>query len=176
MSKKVELMFKAPGPHPNGMQAVSDGLWLLDQRTNQIFKVSFDDGSVLLTLETKSDRGSGITDAGGELWVSSTYSREILKINKKDKFSLLDKACWQYQSGVQVKAYKLQPTPVLMLACHGNASSMFYLMVARCFSSQYFHESIRPVYQQEIPFLNSFGKIFYARYCGNITFSSIPEG
>jgi streptogramin lyase len=84
MSKNFEFMFKSPGPQPNGMQAVSDGLWLLDQRTNQIFKVSFNDGSILLTLETKSDRGSGITDTGSELWASSTYSREILKINKNN--------------------------------------------------------------------------------------------
>src|SRR5438876_1095949 len=41
-------------------------------------------GRVLKTYETTSDRGSGITDTGEVLWVASTYSREILKLDRSD--------------------------------------------------------------------------------------------
>jgi streptogramin lyase len=77
---KNETRFYAPGPHPNGMQATPEGLWILDQHTNQVSLVSYD-GGVLKTLDTASDRGSGITVAGGSLWIASTYSREILQVD-----------------------------------------------------------------------------------------------
>ena len=31
MAVRIEKVFDAPGPHPNGMQATPDGLWILDQ-------------------------------------------------------------------------------------------------------------------------------------------------
>jgi streptogramin lyase len=37
---------------------------------------------VLRTLETASDRGSGVTDDGRALWIASTYSREILRVDR----------------------------------------------------------------------------------------------
>ena len=74
--------FDAPGPHPNGMQATADGIWILDQETNQAALVSFE-GETLKTVDTASDRGSGITDAGAALWLASTYSREILRVDRQ---------------------------------------------------------------------------------------------
>jgi streptogramin lyase len=81
MAPRIETMFDAPGPHPNGMQATPDGLWILDQHTNQVSLVT-DEGRVLRTLDTTADRGSGITDDGSALWIASTYSREILKVDR----------------------------------------------------------------------------------------------
>ncbi len=72
--------FYAPGPQPNGMQATADGIWILDQKTNQAALVSFA-GETLKTLNTASDRGSGITDAGPALWLASTYDRKILRVD-----------------------------------------------------------------------------------------------
>jgi streptogramin lyase len=78
---EITIAFQAPGPHPNGMQATPEGLWILDQETNAIHLVSYT-GDVLRELPTASDRGSGITDDGRHLWVASTYSCEILKIDR----------------------------------------------------------------------------------------------
>jgi streptogramin lyase len=87
MSIRIEKIFEAPGPHPNGMQATPEGLWILDQHSNQVSLVSYD-GEVLKTFDTDSDRGSGITDTGAELWIASTYSREILKVNRSNGSTL----------------------------------------------------------------------------------------
>ncbi|MEX1018081.1 MAG: hypothetical protein WDZ49_00400 [Litorilinea sp.] len=76
----IEEIFLTPGPHPNGMQATADGIWILDQETNEIALVDYA-GKVLRTLKTDSDRGSGITHDGRALWVASTYSCEILRID-----------------------------------------------------------------------------------------------
>jgi streptogramin lyase len=83
MSLDIQRVFDAPGPQPNGMQATPDGIWFLDQGNNQVSLVSYE-GRVLKTYETTSDRGSGITDTGEVLWVASTYSREILKLDRSD--------------------------------------------------------------------------------------------
>ena len=36
----------APGPQPNGLQAAGDGIWLIDQRDNHLYKLAYEDGSV----------------------------------------------------------------------------------------------------------------------------------
>jgi sugar lactone lactonase YvrE len=75
-----EVVFQAPGPHPNGMQATAEGIWILDQQTNLVQLVSYT-GEVLRTLSTASDRGSGVTFDGEALWLASTYSCEILRVD-----------------------------------------------------------------------------------------------
>jgi hypothetical protein len=72
---KAEIVFKSPGddPKPNGLQATSDGLWIIDQGTgNKAHLVSYN-GKVLRSFETETDRSSGITFDGETLWVGSTY-------------------------------------------------------------------------------------------------------
>lgn len=80
---KVETVFKSPGPQPNGLQATSDGLWILDQGNNRAYLVSYADGTVLREFATESDRGSGITFDGEALWIGSTYNREIVRCDAK---------------------------------------------------------------------------------------------
>lgn len=75
-----ETLFAAPGPHPNGMQATDTGLWVLDQAENRVHLLSYD-GQILRDLATESDRGSGITVGDGDLWVASTYSCQLLRID-----------------------------------------------------------------------------------------------
>jgi len=77
----VTRVFQAPGPQPNGLQATAAGLWVLDQKTNQVHLVDYG-GTVVHTMATASDRGSGITDDGDGLWVASTYSCELLRIHR----------------------------------------------------------------------------------------------
>jgi streptogramin lyase len=64
---KVELLFKAPGPQVNGLQATPDGLWLGDQVNNRIYKVSYA-GEVLALFDTPARNLSGITFGGGAVW------------------------------------------------------------------------------------------------------------
>lgn len=76
---KVEVVFKSPGPQPNGLQATEEGLWIMDQGAgNKAYLVSFDNGKVLRSFETETDKSSGITYENGTLWIGSTYSREIV--------------------------------------------------------------------------------------------------
>ena len=80
--KRVVKAFLAPGKMPNGLQAADDGLWILDQEDpNKVYRVSYDDGSVLAQIQTESVHGSGITYGDGALWIASTYSLKTLKVD-----------------------------------------------------------------------------------------------
>ncbi len=74
IEKRVEKLYKIAGcTQPNDLQFTADGLWVLDQvDPNKVFKVRPHDGSVLLTLQTESIHGSGITYGNGALWIGST--------------------------------------------------------------------------------------------------------
>jgi hypothetical protein len=79
---KVEIAFKSPGPQPNGLQATPEGLWIIDQGDgSKAYLVSYDDGKVLRSFETETDKSSGITYEGGTLWIGSTYSRETVRVD-----------------------------------------------------------------------------------------------
>ena len=67
---------------PNGLQAADDGLWVIDQTDNHLYKLSWDDGSVIEDLPTETEHSSGVTEGGGTLWVASTYSCELFKLNQ----------------------------------------------------------------------------------------------
>jgi sugar lactone lactonase YvrE len=80
----VDRMFKTPGPHPNGLQATADGLWIYDQGTNRVALVRYDDGEVLREFPTDTDKGSGITWDGTALWIASTYNRLLVRIDPRN--------------------------------------------------------------------------------------------
>jgi hypothetical protein len=81
-SPKPSIVFKSPCPHPNGLQATGEGLWMIDQSEgNRAFLVSYEDGRVLRSFETETDKSSGITFDGQSLWIGSTYSREIVRVD-----------------------------------------------------------------------------------------------
>jgi hypothetical protein len=81
---KVEIAFKSPGPQPNGLQATQEGLWIMDQGDeNKAYLVSYEDGRVLRSFQTETDKSSGITFDGEALWIGSTYSREIVRSDAK---------------------------------------------------------------------------------------------
>ena len=45
---KVEIVFKSPGPQPNGLQATKDGLWIIDQGAgSKAYLVRYEDGKML---------------------------------------------------------------------------------------------------------------------------------
>jgi streptogramin lyase len=78
---RVETVFKSPGPKPNGLQATAEGLWILDQGDNRAYLVKYEGGALVRKLDTDCKAGSGITHDGEALWLASTYSREILRID-----------------------------------------------------------------------------------------------
>ena len=81
---KPTIVFKSPSPHPNGLQATAEGLWVIDQSEGaRASLVSYDTGKVIREFDTESDRPSGITFDGQSLWIGSTYSREIVQVDAK---------------------------------------------------------------------------------------------
>ncbi|MES1262384.1 MAG: hypothetical protein ABUS49_11665 [Acidobacteriota bacterium] len=81
-TEKPAIVFKSPGPHPNGMQATAEGLWIIDQSDgSKVYLVSYEDGRVLRSFETETEKSSGITFEGRSLWIGSTYSREIVRVD-----------------------------------------------------------------------------------------------
>src|SRR5579863_9502333 len=78
---KPEIVFKSPGPHPNGLQATADGLWVMDQGNNRVYLIRYEDGKVLREFATEADRASGITYDGEALWLASTYNRLIIRVS-----------------------------------------------------------------------------------------------
>ena len=76
---RVETVFKTPGPHPNGLQATGEGLWIIDGDDGRVFFVRYEDGRVIRGFETDCVKPSGITFDGEAIWMASTYSREIIK-------------------------------------------------------------------------------------------------
>lgn len=57
---------------------------MIDQSEgNRAFLVSYETGAVLRSFETETDKSSGITSDGRSLWIGSTYSREIVRVDAK---------------------------------------------------------------------------------------------
>ncbi len=81
---KPSVVFKSPDPHPNGLQATDEGLWIMDQSAgSRASLVRYKDGGVIRAFETETDQSSGITFDGSSLWIGSTYSREIVRVDAR---------------------------------------------------------------------------------------------
>jgi len=86
MGTNVEpkVVWRTPGRQPNGLQATSDGLWVIDQvDPNRIYLLAYEDGRVLRDLgETRARHSSGITvDSSRRLWVASTFTYELIRFD-----------------------------------------------------------------------------------------------
>jgi streptogramin lyase len=83
MPPTIEKKYLTPGPQPNGLQAGTDGLWVIDQADNRVYKLSYADGAVLaVSPETPARHSSGIVlDDTGAIWVASTFTYEVIKID-----------------------------------------------------------------------------------------------
>ena len=60
----------SPCKMPNGLQWTEEGLFVMDQYTDNVYVVG-EDGTILRTIETPTENGSGITVGGGYLWTAS---------------------------------------------------------------------------------------------------------
>ena len=69
-SVKAVEAFKSPCEMPNGLQWTGDGLYIMDQFTDNVYVVD-ESGNLLQTIHTPTENGSGITVGGGFLWTAS---------------------------------------------------------------------------------------------------------
>ena len=85
-----EYMFNTPFVMPNGLQSTDEGIWIVDQDTDDVFLVN-EHGDVLRHLKTETENGSGISFGDGALWVSSngpTPFRKPRPTDRKGKYIL----------------------------------------------------------------------------------------
>jgi streptogramin lyase len=98
MASKVDpnVRWKTPSKQPNGLQATSEGLWMIDQiDPNDIYLLSYE-GKELKKIPTRAQHSSGITiDPSGNIWVASTFSYEII--------------CFDRETGKELVAYQTPP-------------------------------------------------------------------
>ena len=87
---KVEILFKAPGLSGNGMQCTDEGIWTIDiagsrGETPGRCKVylSAYDGKLIREIAPEGTGPSGIGHDGKNIWIASTYSREIIQADAK---------------------------------------------------------------------------------------------
>src|SRR4029453_17073898 len=70
---RVKVLFDGPGPQANGLAADQDGLWVSDQKDNRIYKVRYQDGSVITSFATPARNLSGCGFGGGAGWGGSNH-------------------------------------------------------------------------------------------------------
>ena len=79
---KIDDMWLSPGPRPNGLQATSDGLWVIDAGNSHLYLLDHENGSVLVDVPTETVKSSGVTVGGGNVWVASTHNSRVYKLNE----------------------------------------------------------------------------------------------
>jgi streptogramin lyase len=73
----TRVAFQAPGVQVNGLEAVPEGLWLCDQRNDQVYLVDYD-GKVLTSFPTPTRNASGISFGSGWVWVASNVRPSMI--------------------------------------------------------------------------------------------------
>ncbi|MBI4220000.1 MAG: hypothetical protein HY682_07660, partial [Chloroflexi bacterium] len=123
----VEILFKSPGPQPNGLQAAQDGVWYIDQRDNKVYRLDWETGKTLFEAQTTTDRSSGITIGGGFMWIASTYDATIhkLKLNSGETVARYD------TPGKGIVAFRDRKTDPRVTGAHGLEwrNGMLYVAV-----------------------------------------------
>jgi hypothetical protein len=69
----AQVRWYTPGPQPNGLQAVDEGVWVIDQKDLDVYLLDWADGRILKRFPTATNHSSGITFDGEHLWVASTF-------------------------------------------------------------------------------------------------------
>lgn len=108
MRKKVELLYKSPEGHPNGLEATPEGLWVGEQVTDRAHLLEWETGKVLTSYDTQSSNTSGIAAGGGYVWMAangpaSRREKRPHDVKKGGRIVKLD-----MKTGKHVKNY---PTP-----------------------------------------------------------------
>jgi hypothetical protein len=71
----AQVRWYTPCPQPNGLQAVEEGVWVIDQKDHPLRALLLDwqDGHELRSFPTETNHSSGITWDGERLWIASTF-------------------------------------------------------------------------------------------------------
>lgn len=69
-----QAQWRTPGPQPNGLQAVEEGVWVIDQEDLHAYLLDWEDGHVLRSFPTGTNHSSGITWDGEAIWIASTFT------------------------------------------------------------------------------------------------------
>jgi len=85
---KAEIVFTCPGDSSNGLECSPEGFWTIDpagSRTTtpgrcKVYLSSYE-GKLLRELSPEGTGPSGIASDGKTLWIGSTYSREIIRVD-----------------------------------------------------------------------------------------------
>jgi hypothetical protein len=76
-SQTVSATFRwhTPCPQPNGLQAVDEGMWVIDQKDHPLMAMLLDwkTGKEIRSFPTETNHSSGITWTGEHIWIASTY-------------------------------------------------------------------------------------------------------
>ena len=67
---KTTLLFKSPEMSPNAISATPEGLWIAEQRSDQVHLVDWS-GKLLKTVKTESRNTSGLGVGGGYIWMAA---------------------------------------------------------------------------------------------------------
>lgn len=69
----AQFRWYTPGPQPNGMQATSAGIWVIDQHDLECYLLDPATGRAIKHFPTVTSHSSGITWDGEALWIASTF-------------------------------------------------------------------------------------------------------
>ncbi len=71
----AQVRWYTPCPQPNGLQAVDEGVWVIDQKDHPLRALLLDwqDGHELRSFPTETNHSSGITWDGEHVWIASTF-------------------------------------------------------------------------------------------------------
>lgn len=82
----IEVLYKAPHGHPNGLEVTPEGLWLIDQSgDNWISLIDPANGRLIREFTPHNIRAaSGLcVDADGTMWIGSTYNRLMVHLDPR---------------------------------------------------------------------------------------------
>lgn len=84
-SGPVEVLYKTPTPHPNGMDVTSEGIWIIDQSPgNTCTLLNPANGSKIRDFQAEGAlSASGICIEGNVAWIGSTYNRLIISVDAR---------------------------------------------------------------------------------------------
>jgi len=85
---KVEFLFTCPGNSSNGLECSPEGIWTIDPAGSRgetpgrckVYLSSYD-GKLIRELSPEGTGPSGIASDGKTLWIASTYSREMIRVD-----------------------------------------------------------------------------------------------
>ncbi|MES1257011.1 MAG: hypothetical protein ABUS51_01220 [Acidobacteriota bacterium] len=86
-TKKVEIAYQSPHPAPNGLQATKEGLWILDQGSeNYVSLVNPGTGKLIREFQVPGLAGaSGLTvDPEGVMWINDTHNSLIVTCDARN--------------------------------------------------------------------------------------------